>query len=47
MQLAPETLILMLSMHSEGWVRRALDAGARGYMLKKIDGGSLDQRSGG
>lgn len=32
---APETRILMLSMHTEEtWVRQALDAGARGYVLK-------------
>jgi DNA-binding NarL/FixJ family response regulator len=32
----PETSILMLSMHSEhAWVQRAIDAGARGYLLKK------------
>jgi DNA-binding NarL/FixJ family response regulator len=31
----PKTIVLMLSMHSEGaWVRRALEAGARGYILK-------------
>lgn len=31
----PETSVLMLSMHSEeAWVRRALDAGANGYILK-------------
>ncbi|HLH08032.1 MAG TPA: response regulator transcription factor [Terriglobales bacterium] len=31
----PETAVLMLSMHSEDtWVRQALDAGARGYILK-------------
>jgi DNA-binding NarL/FixJ family response regulator len=31
----PETAVLMLSMHSEEtWVRQALDAGARGYILK-------------
>ena len=31
----PGTLILMLSMHTEEtWVRQALDAGARGYVLK-------------
>ena len=31
----PETHILMLSMHSEDtWVHQALDAGARGYILK-------------
>lgn len=32
---APATLVLMLSMHSEEtWVRQAIDAGARGYVLK-------------
>src|SRR5579863_3258030 len=32
---APETGILMLSMHSEpNYVRTCLDAGARGYLLK-------------
>jgi DNA-binding NarL/FixJ family response regulator len=31
----PKAAVLMLSMHSEDtWVRQALDAGARGYMLK-------------
>jgi DNA-binding NarL/FixJ family response regulator len=31
----PETAILMLSMHTEStWVRQAIDAGAKGYMLK-------------
>ncbi|HEY4901544.1 MAG TPA: response regulator transcription factor [Terriglobales bacterium] len=31
----PKAKVLMLSMHSEDtWVRQALDAGARGYMLK-------------
>ena len=35
LQLLPETLVLMLSMHSEEtWVRQAIDAGARGYVLK-------------
>lgn len=35
LQLLPETLILMLSMHTEEtWVRQAIDAGARGYVLK-------------
>ena len=30
-----DALVLMLSMHSENtWVRQALEAGARGYMLK-------------
>jgi DNA-binding NarL/FixJ family response regulator len=32
---SPETLVLMLSMHpEETWVRQALEAGARGYILK-------------
>jgi DNA-binding NarL/FixJ family response regulator len=32
---APETLVLMLSMHpEETWVHQALQAGARGYILK-------------
>jgi DNA-binding NarL/FixJ family response regulator len=31
----PQTAVLMLSMHSEEtWVRQAMDAGARGYILK-------------
>jgi DNA-binding NarL/FixJ family response regulator len=31
----PRTVVLMLSMHAEEtWVRQALDAGARGYVLK-------------
>ena len=31
----PEIAILMLSMHSEDtWVNQAMDAGARGYILK-------------
>jgi len=31
----PDTSVLMLSMHSEStWVRQAIDAGARGYILK-------------
>jgi len=31
----PETAILMLSMHSEStWVRQAIEAGAKGYILK-------------
>jgi len=35
LQFAPETRILMLSMHSEEtWVRQAMEAGARGYVLK-------------
>jgi DNA-binding NarL/FixJ family response regulator len=35
LQLLPETLVLMLSMHTEDtWVRQALEAGARGYVLK-------------
>jgi DNA-binding NarL/FixJ family response regulator len=32
---APETAVLMLSMHTEStWVRQAIEAGARGYILK-------------
>jgi DNA-binding NarL/FixJ family response regulator len=32
---APNTAVLMLSMHTEStWVRQAIDAGAKGYMLK-------------
>ena len=32
---SPDTAVLMLSMHSENtWVRQAIDAGARGYILK-------------
>lgn len=35
-RLHPETSVLMLSMHSEDrLVRRAIEAGARGYILKK------------
>lgn len=35
LQLAPETRVLMLSMHTEEtWVRQAMEAGARGYVLK-------------
>lgn len=31
----PETAVLMLSMHAEKtWVRQAMDAGAKGYILK-------------
>lgn len=34
-QESPDVAVLMLSMHSEDtWVRRALDAGANGYILK-------------
>jgi DNA-binding NarL/FixJ family response regulator len=34
----PNTLVLMLSMHSEDtWVRKALDTGARGYILKSAN----------
>lgn len=40
----PGTSILMLSMHSEEtWVRKALQAGARGYILKNA--GDLDLAS--
>jgi len=32
---APNTAVLMLSMHTEStWVRQAIDAGAKGYVLK-------------
>jgi DNA-binding NarL/FixJ family response regulator len=32
---APHTAVLMLSMHTEGtWVRQAIEAGAKGYVLK-------------
>src|SRR3989449_5334135 len=35
LEISPEVAVLMLSMHSEDtWVRQALDAGARGYILK-------------
>ena len=35
LELIPDTLVLMLSMHpEETWVRQALKAGARGYILK-------------
>lgn len=35
LEFAPETLILMLSMHTEEtWVRQAMEVGARGYVLK-------------
>ncbi len=35
LEILPETGVLMLSMHSEEtWVRQALAAGARGYLLK-------------
>jgi DNA-binding NarL/FixJ family response regulator len=35
LEFAPETLILMLSMHTEEtWIRQAMEAGARGYVLK-------------
>jgi len=35
MEELPETAILMLSMHTENtWVRQAIDAGAKGYVLK-------------
>jgi DNA-binding NarL/FixJ family response regulator len=35
MEDAPETAVLMLSMHSENtWVRQAVEAGAKGYILK-------------
>jgi DNA-binding NarL/FixJ family response regulator len=32
---SPKTAVLMLSMHTEGtWVRQAIEAGAKGYVLK-------------
>ena len=32
---SPNTAVLMLSMHTEGtWVRQAIEAGAKGYVLK-------------
>lgn len=35
LEMLPQTLVLMLSMHSENTlVRQALEAGARGYILK-------------
>ncbi|HEY4052919.1 MAG TPA: response regulator transcription factor [Terriglobales bacterium] len=35
LEFAPGTLILMLSMHTEEtWIRQAMEAGARGYVLK-------------
>jgi DNA-binding NarL/FixJ family response regulator len=34
-EVLPETAVLMLSMHSENtWVRQAVEAGAKGYVLK-------------
>jgi DNA-binding NarL/FixJ family response regulator len=44
----PEIAVLMLSMHSEDvWVRQAVEAGARGYILKNaldLDLGSVIKR---
>jgi len=35
MEDSPHTAVLMLSMHTEGtWVRQAVEAGAKGYILK-------------
>jgi DNA-binding NarL/FixJ family response regulator len=35
---SPESSVLLLSMHSEDiWMRRAAEAGARGYILKNAD----------
>ncbi len=35
MESSPETAVLMLSMHTEStWVRQAVEAGAKGYVLK-------------
>jgi DNA-binding NarL/FixJ family response regulator len=40
-QQVPDTAVLMLSMHGDDvWIRRALQAGARGYLLK--DSESMD-----
>jgi DNA-binding NarL/FixJ family response regulator len=37
LELLPKTAILMLSMHAEPtWLRQAVDAGARGYLLKNV-----------
>jgi DNA-binding NarL/FixJ family response regulator len=39
----PQTRLIMLSMHAdEEYVRRALFAGARGYLLKNADRGELE-----
>ena len=39
LEFAPQTLILMLTMHTEDtWVRQALEAGAKGYVLKNALG---------
>lgn len=38
LEILPDTSVLMLSMHAEDtWVRKALDAGARGYILKNAN----------
>src|ERR1700683_2244657 len=38
----PKTAVLMCSMHSaESWVRRAIDTGARGYILKSAKDSDL------
>lgn len=38
LEFLPDTSVLMLSMHAEDtWVRKALDAGARGYILKNAN----------
>jgi len=35
LEFAPQTLVLMLTMHTEDtWVRQAFEAGAKGYVLK-------------
>src|SRR5437899_9547144 len=35
LEISPEVAVLMLSMHTEDtWVRQAMEAGARGYVLK-------------
>jgi DNA-binding NarL/FixJ family response regulator len=39
---APRTAVLVLTMQEDGaWLRRALQAGARGYLLKDADPGSV------
>lgn len=39
---APRTAVLVLTMQEDNvWLRRALQAGARGYLLKDVDPGSI------
>jgi DNA-binding NarL/FixJ family response regulator len=48
LEFAPQTLVLMLTMHTEDtWVRQALEAGAKGYVLKNaldLDLGTVIRR---